>query len=94
MEEASTQLNQELRSGYVSRSGFRRLWGAECYGNVSSLGCLRTWLKELEEPLRTGKKIEVEGVCFIHSREELLDWIRKSFPQAYTCFYEDPTESH
>ena len=63
------------------------LWDAECYGNVSSLGTLRTWLAELEVPLRAGRPVEVEGDRRIASEQDLLDWIEERFPDTYTCFF-------
>jgi hypothetical protein len=82
------EFNEQLRAGYISREGFQTLWGAESYGNVSSLGALRSWLQDLEIPLRAGKRIEIEGDRFISSRPELIEWIKAKFPDAYACFYE------
>jgi hypothetical protein len=86
-EPSSREFSEQLRAGYVSREGFRRLLAAENYGNVSSLGALKGWLSELESPLRAGKRIEIEGERFISTRPELIDWIGEKFPDAYACFY-------
>jgi hypothetical protein len=93
MKLSSREFNEQLRAGYVSREGFRRLHDAEVYGNVSSLGALKGWLKELDLPLRAGKRIEVEGERFIASRQELLAWIQAEFPEAYACFYKDERDT-
>ena len=87
MELSPREFKEQLRAGYVSREGFRRLWDAESYGNVSSLGALKSWLHDLEIPLRAGKRIEIEGERFISTRYELIAWIREKFPEAYSCFY-------
>jgi len=89
MELSSREFNEQLRAGCVSREGFRKLWDAECYGNVSSLGTLKTWLRELERPLHIGKRIEIEGERFISTRPELIVWIKERFPDAYSCFYKN-----
>ncbi len=81
------EMDEQLRAGYVSRDGLRRLWDAECYGNVSSLGALRTWLSYLEQPLNDGKCIEIEGGRSLSSRPELMEWIKENFRDAYSCFY-------
>ena len=83
------ELIQQLRSGYLCRDGFRMLWDAECYGNVSSLGALRTWLAELEATLRAGKHVEVEGDRRLSSEQDLLAWIEEKFPDTYACFFKE-----
>ena len=80
-------MDEQLRAGCVSRDGFRRLWDAECYGNVSTLGALTKWLSYLEQPLNDGKCIEVEGKGTLCNRPELIAWIKENFRDAYSCFY-------
>jgi len=88
MELLDREFNEQLRAGYVSREGFRKLSDAECYGNVSSLGALKSWLQQLEVPLRAGTRVEIEGERFIASQPELIAWIQEKFPDAYACFYQ------
>jgi hypothetical protein len=89
MDLSPQEFNEQLRAGFVSREGFRRLWDAECYGNVSSLGALKSWLRDLERPLRAGKRIEIEGERLLSTRSELIAWVKEKFPEAYSCFYKD-----
>lgn len=88
MEFSPKELKDQLREGFVSREGKKMLWDAECYGNVSSLGALHSWLKDLEAALAASNKIEIEGDKFIHSETELYEWIKENFRDAYSCFYQ------
>ncbi|WP_050025258.1 hypothetical protein [Verrucomicrobium sp. BvORR034] len=81
-------MNEQLRAGYVSKEAFQRLFDAECYGNVSSMCVLKSWLGDLDKPLSAGKRIEIEGDRFISSLPELHAWIKEKLPEAYACFYE------
>lgn len=83
------ELTAQLREGYVSVAGARMLWEAECYGNVSSLNCLRSWLRDLENGMIQKSFIEVEGEGFIRTNEEYLGWIERRFPETYECFFKD-----
>ncbi len=83
------EMDEQLRAGYVSRDGFRRLWDAECYGNGSSLGALGKWLSYLEQPLNDGKCIEIEGRRSLSTRPELMAWIKENFRDAYSLYYEN-----
>ncbi|OYW76562.1 MAG: hypothetical protein B7Z37_08180 [Verrucomicrobia bacterium 12-59-8] len=83
------EMDEQLRAGHVSRDGLRRLWDAECYGNVSSLGALRKWLRYLEQPLNDGKCIEIEGGRSLSTRPELIAWIKENFRDAYFLYYKN-----
>ncbi len=88
MELSPRKMNEQLRAGYVSKEAFQRFLDAECYGNVSAMGNLKSWLAELDKPLRAGKRVEIEGDRFISAPPELHAWIREKLPEAYACFYE------
>lgn len=82
-------ISKELRAGYVSKSAFRTLLDAEGYGAASSMGALHSWLEELIHATRCNRPIDIEGDCIIRSQAELLRWIKKHFPVAYSCYYQN-----
>lgn len=86
-------ISKELRSGFVSKASFRTLLDAEGYGAASSMGALHSWLDDLILALRSNKQIDIEGECIIKSQAELFTWIKKHFPDAYSCFYETNSDS-